>query len=256
MNRQQTNKKIILILTLCAILLSFTLMSCIDFRMPQPVITVKIEGYRQDNDRLVFSENGYAVIQGMQKIRHTYEDGKEVRTEYVELDYQEYIFEKNELVYTQLNRIHQIDNTIPEFTTTAIAHPLVDQNGIPSKDGEIDYATSFEFTVTKNRIKAESITAEVLWDGELKPGSRINLGAKYFPENTSYKITEWFIKEIEKGGEIITEGLDKYAELGEFTGTSTDLTATNELQKGDKVTVIAYSTKDKKCSNALEIPVV
>ena len=127
MNRQQTSKKSIIILSLCAILLSFTLMSCINFRKPEPVITEKIEGYRQDNNRLVFSENGFAEIQGMQKIRHTYEDGKEVKTEYVELGYREYIFEENHFVYAQngsmyINDHEWNDTTFIEFTTVAIAH--------------------------------------------------------------------------------------------------------------------------------------
>ena len=257
MNRQQTNKRFVLILTLCTIILSFTLISCIDFRKPQDDISYVIIDLECETDTIIINENsGYGDVPRIYPIKEKYVNGQktEVIKDLSPLSFSEYEFEESQYCYYENGRMYPKDSTQVEWKEKVMLYLL---NG-----NDIDYNISFEFTVTKNPIPAESIALRLLYENAvLQAEQSIFLQADYNPSNTSYLETIWIAEFVEKDGQRITTNLDEYITfsfggIDNNTENTTSLKITN-LQAGDKVSVIARSKRDEGIiSNPLEIPVV
>ena len=258
MNRLKTNKKLIIVLFLCAILLSFTLMSCIS---PETPIRKEIlVGYEQSSQEIEMPERLSVSVPRIITITEIYEGKEKIGTRKGELMYDQFMFEENQYVYyhgynsLRVNDHEWDDTTFIEFTTTAIAHPLVDENGIPSKDGEIDYATSFEFKVTKNRIPAESVEAftSVSW---VEAGDGMALNSRLLPQNASYKNVTFQIEFVIVDNQKITDQdkIEVYAEIDTSSGSidSATLLTKKTLSAGDKIAISAYAPCDDIHSQTL-----
>ena len=214
----------------------------------KPVIK-RVYEWQQPKDNVLYVKEDSSRVESptIDRMVHEYENGVLIRTSnypYYTLDNQRN-WEHNENEF-----IHFIDgwiianSEIPKFNTTITAQVIVDENGEEAKEGEL---LTFEFTVIKNPIPAESVEAftSVSW---VEAGDGMALNSRLLPQNASYKKVTFQIEFVIVDNQKITDQdkIKDYAEIDTSSGSidSATLLTKKTLSAGDKIAISAYAPCD------------